>query len=548
MIISDPTNLISGGDSGTAFVSPLTVDVSTKTITITPGTTASALPDAADGITGQALYSALKIVWRNSDVYIKYPFPMEAITPESFEFINGWVLANDVTRKALRTCGWAERNTSGTTIIRKYMGVISLGTLGASDSSYFQWNTETKQDFLFTGALNEGIQIYGDASNGNVDYTQTADTLKVFNRIQGKTYSQSSKAAIGASVLGYIAYRFPLANSTDLNIAANDSHITSQITSMTGLTGTGSGTVYTFSKTGHGFQQGQRIVITGATPSTLNGVHTIIATGFTANAFAISSTETTNLSAITNIKSIHAYVTFDSLSGTETHDVNEDSTLETYKYIITDSADGTTGSATTREIYEKIQWSLRQSTDISTGGVTLIGNVADTILTFVGSTLQGEPGVYITNLNASNYPFVEYYQLSDTTKATKITYPFISTGFINFGPNAGTGNFKYWMFYKTLPAGDDYGQPNARVVKDSSGAEIKGTYAGSPVSWTFKYDGEVANYGSGNERTAGVNADVIVVGIGLAGGQFASVEHTITKTTSQNILLAPAQERNYDNP
>ncbi len=544
MIISDPTTLIVGGDAGTAFAAPVVFNVSTKTITITPGS--GILPDAADGVTGQALYSAAKIVWKNSSTYIKYPFPMEAITPESFEFINGWVLANDTTRKSLRTCGWAERGAAGTAITRQYMGVVSLGDIGAADSSYYQWNSDTKIDFQFPGTINEGIQIFGDASNGNFNYTDGGDTLKLFNRIQGKTFSSSNNTAIGALTLGYITYRFPLSNATDLNIAANDSHIAALINSMTGLTGTGNGTLYTFNKTAHGFQQGQRIRITGATPSSLNGVHTIQSTGFTANSFAISSTETVALSAITSITSIHAAVTIDYLAGTTTADINEDTVNETYKYVINDASN----QATTREIYEKLQYLLRQSTDISTGGTTVIGNTASTIMNFIGSTLSGEPGVYITNIADSIKNFVEYYQLSDTTKAVKILYPFIASGTITFGSNAGSGDFKYWMFYKTLPLGtdNDYGQTNARIVKDSLGNPIAGTFSGSAINWSFKYDSETADYGSGAERTAGADADVVVVGIGLTGGQFISVESVIRRATGQGILLAPAIERNYQNP
>ncbi len=544
MIISDPTTLITGGDAGTAFAGPVSFDVSTKTITITPGT--GILPDSADGVTGQALYSAAKIVWKNSSTYIKYPFPMEAITPESFEFINGWVLANDTTRKSLRTCGWAERGAAGTSIIRQYMGTVSLGDIGATDFSYYQWNTDTKQDFQFPGPINEGIQIFGDASNGNFNYTDGGDSLKLFNRIQGKTFSSSNNTAIGALTLGYITYRFPLSNATDLNISASDSHIAATISSMTGLTGTGNGTLYTFAKTGHGFDEGERIRIVGATPSSLNGVHTIQSSGYTANSFAILSTETTALSAITSISSIHSAVTIDYLSGTTTADINEDTVNETYKYVITDAS----AQASTREIYEKLQYLLRQSTDISSGATNVTGNTAGTIMNFIGSTLSGEPGVYITGIADSIKNFVEYYDLTDTAKATKILYPFIASGSITFGANAGTGDFKYWMFYKTLPAGtdNDYGQTNARIVKDSAGSPISGTYSGSAVPWSFKYDSETADYGGGAERTAGTDADIVVVGIGLVGGQFISVESVIRRATGQGILLAPAIERNYQNP
>jgi len=46
--------------------------------------------DADDGVTIQALYSYLKEEWRTDATLIKYPFPMVAITPEQFEFVDMW--------------------------------------------------------------------------------------------------------------------------------------------------------------------------------------------------------------------------------------------------------------------------------------------------------------------------------------------------------------------------------------------------------------------------------------------------------------------------
>ena len=42
------------------------------------------------GVSGQALYSKFKNIWKEDPEAIRFPFPMEAITPESFEFINNW--------------------------------------------------------------------------------------------------------------------------------------------------------------------------------------------------------------------------------------------------------------------------------------------------------------------------------------------------------------------------------------------------------------------------------------------------------------------------
>lgn len=99
------------------------------------------------GVTGQALYSKFKQIWKTDNIAVKFPFPMEAITPESFEFINGWEpddtteldyfttegisTTSAITRKLIKDCGWAERTTvaDGNAIKRKYFGIITLGAI-----------------------------------------------------------------------------------------------------------------------------------------------------------------------------------------------------------------------------------------------------------------------------------------------------------------------------------------------------------------------------------------------------------------------------------
>ena len=109
------------------------------------------------GVTGQALYSKFKQIWKEDNIAVKFPFPMEAITPESFEFINGWepdggderddasatqldwftnggagiATGPAITRKLIKDCGWAERTTvaEGNAIKRKYFGIITLGAI-----------------------------------------------------------------------------------------------------------------------------------------------------------------------------------------------------------------------------------------------------------------------------------------------------------------------------------------------------------------------------------------------------------------------------------
>jgi hypothetical protein len=339
------------------------------------------------------------------------------------------------------------------------MGVVSLGSLGATDQPYYRFGSNTATNFTYQGPVNEAVQIFGDASNGDFDFTD-GDNLDIYCREQGKTYAYSNNTQIGAPTLTYIVYRFPLSNGTDLKISASDGDIST-------------------------------------------------------------------LTPWTNI-------TVEYFGTDQLYDVDGDTINEPYRIVITDSA----GTATTQQIYEKIQWSLRQSSDIDSGAGTVNGKVATSLLGFVGDTLVGATGVYIANLNSNFLNAVDFYDYTGTVRR----YPFVAAGTINFGANAGSSDFQYWMFFDSTPSGD-YGTSDAVTVQDKDGNPIAGTYSGNPISFTFAYD---SNTQGG--RTGGQNAPVTIVGIGLTGGQFASVGHTINRTAGQSILLAPAQERNYVNP
>ena len=178
--------------------------------------------DAA-GVTGQALYSFLKEEWKNDAALIAYDFAMVSITPEQFEFIKGWKPANDTTRNLLRNCGWREIDGDGVTN-REYMGIISLGNIDAGDTAYYSFDGDTsKTDFDFAGPVNQGIQTFGDATNGAIE--RRAVSLTTYIRTQGKLYGSATTDSIGLSSLNYIANRFPLAEAVDTKISANDNDI-----------------------------------------------------------------------------------------------------------------------------------------------------------------------------------------------------------------------------------------------------------------------------------------------------------------------------------
>lgn len=192
----------------------VTFDTSAKTIALSVAGNLS-----TDGVTLQALYSFTKEEWKNDTNLIKYPFPFIAITSEQFEFVNGWKPADATTVNLLRNAGFAVKNSDGTSA-EEYIGVITLGTIGTSDQVYYQQvDGGTPTDVVLTGAVNQAIKVYGDASNGNFDYR---DYFKLFVREQAKTYSSSNETDIGVITFTYQAYRFPLTNAADLKITHDD--------------------------------------------------------------------------------------------------------------------------------------------------------------------------------------------------------------------------------------------------------------------------------------------------------------------------------------
>ena len=190
-----------------------------------------------DGFTGQAFYSFLKEEYLNevNDIH-KYPFPMLAITDEQFEMGNNgstfsdWKFADEASRKLLRTAGLREYNAAGE-IAREYICPITLGNIDATsktvgDKARYAFSSDAAStEFTYAGEVNELIQTFGNAANGNFD--KRSDVLTLYIRQQGKTYDQSSTIDIGVSSLTYKVERFPLSESVDDKILYTDAQIQS---------------------------------------------------------------------------------------------------------------------------------------------------------------------------------------------------------------------------------------------------------------------------------------------------------------------------------
>jgi hypothetical protein len=112
--------------------------------------------------------------------------------------------------------------------------------------------------------------------------------------------------------------------------------------------------------------------------------------------------------------------------------------------------------ATKNEIYEKIQYLLRQAADIDSTDQTVNGKTADALLNFVGPDLNcgfyspsnpngGGSGVIIEGFKADDTNNLYFYD----NGGTKRNYPFVAAGTLNFNQNLVLDSDPYyWLFYE----------------------------------------------------------------------------------------------------
>lgn len=434
----------------------LTIDEGAKTFTLN----ATGNLVAKDGVTLQALYSKFVELWATPS-YQDSPFPMYAIDALSGQFqfgtdgatFNGWKPANDTTRQMLRDGGWSEYNAAGQ-LARQYVGIVGLGTVSAGSQLYYQKVLGgAASNFTFTDQCNEGIQVFGDATNGNFD---SRTYFKSYVREYGKKYKDSVLADTGKTSTGAFLVNMLLSNEDDLKIQANDA-------AMTG--------------------------------APYNGINVSY---YTAN-------QTRTIGGVSR----------------------------NFKIIINGN------NATLEQIYTKIQYLLRQPTDINTSGTAGVktGKIQSELLKFVGDTLVTSQSVYIDNIQAADSNRIEFYDDSNTLR----TNPYTAAGTMTFNaPLQGAGS-SYRLIFTTLPgAGNDFGESGAVTVNDAAGTPITGTISSGSISFTFDYDGNTQG-----GRTAGTDAAVTLIGIRPGSGKYVAASGTLTRSKAIALSLVAETDRVY---
>lgn len=433
----------------------LTIDTVAKTFTLN----VAGNYVAKDGASLQAVYSKFVQLWETT-AYNKFEFPMYTIDALSGQFqfgtngqtFSGWKPADDATRQGLRDGGWSEFSSSGI-LNRQYVGIVSLGDVNTGAQLYYQKTLGgASSNFTFVDEVNEGIQVFGDVTNGNFD---NRTYFKGYVREQGKKYKDSILADTGKTSTGANIVNLLLSNEDDLKIQDSD----------------------------------------------------------------------------VNVSNNTPYTSID----VEYFGVDQNRTIGGVSYPFRTIIDG--ANATAEQIYTKIQYLLRQATDIDAGAGAVVGKTANLLLNFVGDTLITTTGVYIDNYNTND---VNRLVFTDKNGIAR-TEPFTATGNLNFNSFLTLGGTGYYrMYFTDLSGVADYGLTGAITVNDATGTGIFGTITSGAIPFSFAYD---SNTQGG--RTAGTDAQVTVVAGNAGSAKPVVTNYTITRATGQGISLVAENDRAY---
>lgn len=196
-------------------------------------------------------------------------------------------------------------------------------------------------------------------------------------------------------------------------------------------------------------------------------------------------------------------------------------------------------NATLEQIYTKVQYLLRQNSNINTSGDagSVTGKTAAALLEFVGDTLQTTTGVFIDNIQNADSNRIIFKDQNGVNR----TNPYVASGTITFNaPLVGAGSSYRMMFTSPPGAGNDFSESGAVTVNDSTGTPIAGTISSGTISFTYDYDGNTqAGF------TAGTDRAVTLIAIKPGSGKYVAATGTLTRSKSIALSLTAEFDRVY---
>jgi len=419
-----------------------------------------------DGVLGQAFYSKAVIDWKDDNFLIaNAPFPMLTIDSDAGKYLigqdpsgnnSGWAPRDNATfsirtRKMFRNMGWSEISAAGV-LDAQYAGIRTLGafldeTAGTGDLAYYQFGTDTTVDdtvdFTFNGPVNEAVLVFSEIGNPDtftfVDGAGGDDTV---------TRATGSFITDGFKVGGQMTVR---AANTPAN---NGTYTITGVAALTLTFATG-----TFD-TGEADTTAQ-IAVDNRNALTLRLRERTTPGNSNARTFAQSDLAAAGESVLSN-----RLFTFGLANSQDLDITSSDATITgsspwnamSITYYATPQAQGDGGgggdgllvggpynfgiivdgnNGTNTQVYEFVQYQLRQATDIDADADTAIGKTMDGLMRFVGPTLEvgsvdgglsfpsnpdgGGSGVYIINLNSASANDTVYFDNLGTQRNAPLT-------------------------------------------------------------------------------------------------------------------------------
>ena len=188
---------------------------------------------------------------------------------------------------------------------------------------------------------------------------------------------------------------------------------------------------------------------------------------------------------------------------------------------------------------------FRGIADISTSSGVFRGDVTDLLMSFAapnGTTLN----LFIDDLNANEKNNITFNDVLGVGR----NFAFLAIISISVNTNLLDDNdTKIVVFFTNDNAGDntgrDFGTDEAITVQTTSNTDmISENPSVSPVDFEFDYDNNTQR----GSASAGTDAPVTIVAIGLNTAQYVSTAGTVTRQSTNVFSLVAALERNYSNP
>jgi len=528
--ITDPDQLNLNTEIYIDTAGPKTVQL------VAAGNLSAASPGATSGVTGQAVYSKCVELWESTLAFRRHSFPIKMYTPGEGEMINTWIWDDATTRELLRDFGWIEVDGSW------YMGVFQLGDVPADTDQLYNENTGdfdgTVADFIYTGELNEPVQIKGTGGTPN-----DTSHLSVFYRTRPNFYDYYEVVSgLQIASLEPKAYSIPLSSTADPNIVELDATIDGatepwQSMALDYLTG----------------EYGYKGAAGGAVTWTIAQTYAI------GDAIADSSGRYFRITAGTGPSTgTDADLAGGSDSG-YTYEVHPGEYLiGTTYYLFSRVIAG--ASCTLSEGY---QWGSRQErvvTDINGDangdafgtvyGQLAVHLFADKGAGFDGTVLKLAEGVFLESPSASEANNILFFPHSlDGTypnSGNGVSYPF--TVNLNFLFTSNLVGGQCTVFFENNDTGDDDGSDfdtdNAIVVEDDVPVDMDFVISSADMDKTFDFDVNVQR-GTGSD---GTNAPLKVVAIYAGGAEPIVVDALVTRVDNVAIRVNASDDRNYSNP